>query len=130
MNAFFFIWATLILYVLLPVILIVTILLSCFCACFICPCLFCYIFNNSYHDRDVDMARPFANVAGWYFSFFEFLFEEREPKISTTIVHPFKPRSPFSASKRYKSPENLVKIIEKPSSEVSTINLIILLNYS
>ena len=62
------------------------------------------------------------NLVGWYFSFFEYLFKEGEPQISTTIVRPFKLRSPLSVSKHYKSPENLVKIMEKPSPEVSTNN--------
>ena len=66
------------------------------------------------------MAQIFKNVIGWYLSFLEFLFKEREPKISTTFVYPFEPRLSLSARKQYKSPETLVKIIEKSSSEVST----------
>ena len=52
-------------------------------------------------------------------SAWDFIVRDREPKISSKKVHPFKLRSPFSVSKHYKSPDNLDKIIEKPSPEVS-----------
>ena len=62
-----------------------------------------------------------GQVYDMVFSFFEYLYKEGEAQISTTIVHPFKLRSPSSASKSYKSLENLAKIIDKPPPEVSKL---------
>jgi hypothetical protein len=114
MNQLFLIWFTILLYVLLPVLIIVAFLISPFLAIFVCPCLICYwIFN-----RDDNIFHYFMEL---YFSFLEYLFQESEPKLSTITVHPFKLRSPLSTSKRYKSPENLAKILQKPSPEVSSL---------
>ena len=119
MNDLIFIWVALLLYTLLPLIIILVFLFVCFFACFICPCCICYIAYGVYNGRDdEDIMNKFIT---WYFSFFEYLFKEGEPQISTTTVHPFKLRSPLSASKHYKSPENLAKIIKKSPPEVSIL---------
>ena len=123
MNRLTHIWYTILFYALLPVVIIVV--------CFICPCLICYCVYAVYRDKDDEDVVD--NLVGWYFSFNEYILQESEPKISTTTVYPFKLRSPLSASKRYKSPTNLAKIIEKPSPEVSNIiytSYIILLLYT
>ena len=59
-----------------------------------------------------------------YISLMEYLFQGSEPKISTTTVRPFKLRSPWSASKSYKSPKSLANIIEKPSPEVNNLYIL------
>ena len=117
MNQLTIIWVTLLLYALLPVLMIVGVLLTCVCTCLLCPCCIGYIVYEVLNGGDCNI---FDAMAGWYFSFFEYLFEEGEPQISTKTVHPFKLRSPLSTSK-YKSPESLAKIIEKTSPEVSSL---------
>ena len=118
MHQLSFIWFTILLYVLLPVLMIVGSLISCF---IICPFLICYCVYTIFHKRNESIM---DNVIEWYISFMEYLFQGSEPKISTTTVHPFKLRSPLSASKHYKSPKNLAKIIEKPSPEVSNLYIL------
>ena len=115
MELLSFIWFTILLYVLLPALIIAGWLISCF---IICPFLICYYIYAIFHKRNESIM---DNMIEWYISFMEYLFQWSEPKISTTTVHPFKLRSPLSASKRYKSPKNLAKIIEKPSPEVSNL---------
>ena len=125
MHQLIFIWCMILLYTLLPVIIIVVLLIFCFLICFVCPCLICYCAYAIYHEQFED--DKIDNLMDRYFLFFEYLFQESEPKLSTSTVHPFKLRSPLSASKRYKSPKNLAKIIEKPSPEVSNLYIILLL---
>ena len=119
MNDLIIIWALLLIYTLLPLSIILVFLFLCFFVCFICPCCICYIVYGVYNERDDEFIT--RKLMRWYLSFFEYLYKEGEPQISTTIVHPFKLRSPLSASKSYKSPENLAKIIDKPPPEVSKL---------
>lgn len=110
-----FIWFTILLYVLLPVLTVVGSLISCF---IIYPFLICYCIYGIFHKRNESIK---DKMIEWYISVMEYLFQGSEPKISTTTVRPFKLRSPWSANKSYKSPKILAKIIEKSSPEVNNI---------
>jgi hypothetical protein len=114
LNQLIFVWIGL----LLSVLIIMGLLLVCFCICFVCPCVICCCAYAIYHERDVNdlMDRYFHSVS-------EYVIQESEPQMTNTIVHPFKLRSPFSASKGYKSPKHLAKIIKKRLPEVRHFNL-------
>ena len=97
-------------------------LLGCIC----CPCISFTVVNAIIKDNFDEFLNK---IWDWQAPFWFFVIKDREPKICTKKIHPFKIRSPFSASKSYKSPENLNKIIEKSPSEVSSYNVIIPLLY-
>ena len=77
----------------------------CCCCCFTC----CF-------DSDEDCFDITSNCLGSCFKFFL-----KEPQISSKTVQPFQTRPPWTVSKRYKSPNTLVNIIEKAPSEVSNL---------
>ena len=125
MNELFGIWVVFITYGIIICLIPILLPLECFCICF-CIC-FCVCFGlcsafccDCFDDFDSIIDKPMD----WYFSFFAFLLEEKEPQLSSKTVKPFKSRSPLSASRHYKSPKGLVNIIEKPPSEVSNYVLI------
>ena len=84
-------------------------------SCIAFPCFVFIIIYDQYFDGHITEE---LSLCWRYREFFKFLLTERAPKISSKEIHPFKLRSPFSVSKHYKSPENFIKIIEKPSLEV------------
>ena len=88
-------------------------MIICFAVCFVLPCYICFEFFTCRVIREWVTDERVKR-------FFTFSFLDSEPQMSTTTVHPFKMRSPLSSSKRYKSPENLAKIIGKPAPEVSS----------
>ena len=82
----------------------------CFYFCCCCCCL------NYCFDEDEDC---YDKTSNYLESVYDFLL--KEPKISSKTVQPFQTRPPWIVSKRYKSPNTLVNIIEKAPSEVSNL---------
>ena len=115
MNQLISIWAAL---VVLPIIFP----LLCIC----CPCVSIAIYDARREHRNGNINCALVPikfikilVLKLFSSSWGFIIRDREPKVSSKKVHPFKLRSPFSVSKHYKSPDNLEQIIEKPSPQVS-----------